>query len=97
MQQKFHREISAQHIWSVPNLLRGRPTTLSSSFLHSQCPKQWYSSTGLTTLKSLNQSPEIHLDCLIFFPRNATFELSLMSNDENKFQPIFQIQQIKNA
>ena len=37
MQQKFHREISAQHIWSVPNLLRGRPTDLSSSFLHRQC------------------------------------------------------------
>ena len=32
-----------------------------------------------------------------FFSKNATFELSLMSNDENKFQPIFQIQQIKNA
>ena len=34
---------------------------------------------------------------LDFFSKNATFELSLMSNDENKFQPIFQIQQIKNA
>ena len=31
------------------------------------------------------------------FSKNATFELSLMSNDENKFQPIFQIQHIKNA
>ena len=35
--------------------------------------------------------------CLIFFSKNATFELSLMSNDENKFQTIFQIQRIKNA
>ena len=32
-----------------------------------------------------------------FFSKYATFELSLMSNDENKFQPIFQIQHIKNA
>ena len=32
-----------------------------------------------------------------FFSKYATFELYLMSNDENKFQPIFQIQQIKNA
>ena len=31
------------------------------------------------------------------FSENATFELTLMSNDENKFQPIFQIQHIKNA
>ena len=30
------------------------------------------------------------------FSENATFELTLMSNDENKFQPIFQIQHIKN-
>ena len=55
----FKLQISAQHSWSVPNLLRGRPTDLSSSFLHSQCPKQWYSSTGLTTLKSLKQLPDI--------------------------------------
>ena len=39
------------------------------SFLHSQCPKQWYSSTGLTTLKCLNQLPDIYLDCLIFFQK----------------------------
>ena len=32
-----------------------------------------------------------------FFSKYATFELYLMSNDENKFQPIFQIQHIKNA
>jgi hypothetical protein len=32
-----------------------------------------------------------------FFSKYATFELSLMSNDENKFQLIFQIQHIKNA
>jgi hypothetical protein len=32
-----------------------------------------------------------------FFSKNANFELSLMSNDENKFQPIFQILHIKNA
>ena len=29
--------------------------------------------------------------------RYATFELYLMTNDGNKFQPIFQIQHIKNA
>ena len=65
---KNFSQVSAQHSLSVPNLLRGRPTTLSSSFLHSQCPKQWYSSTGLTTLKSLNQLPDIYLDYLNFFP-----------------------------
>ena len=32
-----------------------------------------------------------------FLSKNATFELSLMSNDENKFQPIFQILHIKSA
>ena len=32
-----------------------------------------------------------------FFSKYATFELSLMSNDENKFLPIFQILHIKNA
>ena len=65
LQQNFHRHISAQHSW----LLRSRPTDLSSSFLHSQCPKQWYSFTALTTLKSLNQLPDIYLDCLIFFQK----------------------------
>jgi hypothetical protein len=35
MQQKIHKHISAQHSWPVPNLLRGRPTDLSSSFLQS--------------------------------------------------------------
>ena len=32
-----------------------------------------------------------------FFSKHATFELSLMSNDENKFLPIFQILHVKNA
>ena len=75
MQQKFHRHISAQHSWPVPNLLRGWPTDLSSSFLHSQCPKQWYSYTGLTTQKSLNQLPDISLDCLNFFPNKKKFHI----------------------
>ena len=32
-----------------------------------------------------------------FFPKKATFKLSLMSNDENKFLPIFQILHINNV
>ena len=32
-----------------------------------------------------------------FFPKKATFKLSLMSNDENKFLPIFQILYINNV
>ena len=31
-----------------------------------------------------------------FFSKKATFKLSLMANDENKFLPIFQILDIKN-
>ena len=96
MQQKFHRHISAQHSWPVPNLLRGRPTDLSSSFLHSQCPKQWCSYTGLTT-KKLEPVTRHIFGLFEFFSKYATFELSLMSNDENKFLPIFQILHIKNA
>ena len=32
-----------------------------------------------------------------FFSKKATFKLSLMANDENKFLPIFQILDIKNV
>ena len=49
----------------------------------------------------MNQLPDNRLrhtfGLFDFFSKYATFELSLVSNDENKFQPIFQIQHIKNA
>ena len=37
------------------------------------------------------------LGLVVFFPKKATFKLSLMSNDENKFLPIFQILHINNV
>ena len=37
------------------------------------------------------------LGLLDFFSKKATFKLSLMANDENKFLPIFQILDIKNV
>jgi len=91
MQQKFHREISAQHIWSVPNLLRGRPQL------------KFLAQTVLQQLHRLDNSIKSEpvtrfiLGLVDFFPKKATFKLSLMSNDENKFLPIFQILHIKNA
>ena len=49
----------------------------------------------------MNQLPDNRLrhtfGLFDFFSKYATFELFLVSNDENKFQPIFQIQHIKNA
>ena len=93
MQQKYQRQVSAQHSWTVPNLLRGRPTDLSSLPV-PQTVVQFNRNDNSNKPEPVTR---YIFGLFEFFSKYATFELSLMSNDENKFQPIFQIQHIKNA
>ena len=55
---------------------------------HCQCPKKWYSSTGMTTLISQNQLPDIYLDRLNFFrnmPLLSYLWCPIMKTNFNQF------------
>ena len=93
LQQKFHRHVSAhtagqcQIYWEAdpqPSAQVSYTASAQNSGTVSQDWQLWKAWTNYQTLFD-------------FFSKNATFELSLMSNDENKFLPIFQILDIKNV
>ena len=91
MKQEKNPKIS--QLTTVGQWLRGRPTDLSSL----PVPQKVIQFNRNDNSNKPEPVTRYIFGSFEFFSKYATFELSLMSNNENKFQPIFQILHIKSA